>query len=183
MTSTGYAFGDGKFYEVELGIVDGRATIVSDPVEVPPEQAVPSLIQDYTNGRLGGTTDNIENGTTFSREKPVDMHGEVIAPTARSVLSQPGSASEQFQTLHRLFGDDPKVISLVANGGDGTGRQLAEQTWGADKVSEVLQNFTPADEPVTESPKVIENSRALYPYFGELKFKSIARSWYFALAK
>src|SRR6266536_520535 len=136
------------FYRVEL---DDTGHIVGDPVKVPIEEAVPYLIQDFVHGDMVEAP--IVNGGEATHDHVSSGHfvDGVIRPVFNAVMDTPGlDFEEKMQALHRLYGDSPEIVRLVA----GTfGTNVAQSIWG-DRALRYTQNDTPPDAPATaESPQ------------------------------
>ncbi len=137
------------FYRVEL---DDTGHIVGDPVKVPIEEAVPYLIQDFVHGDMVEAP--IVNGGEATHDHVSSGHfvDGVIRPVFNAVMDTPGlDFEEKMQALHRLYGDSPEIVRLVA----GTfGTNVAQSIWG-DRALRYTQNDTPPDTPAAVPSDVV----------------------------
>lgn len=144
-----YAFLDGKFYLVEE--TADRAVGVTHQ-EVSPEQAAPSLIADWLDGKLRAVT-SLDRGTKSesTQVSDADFADGVIARVFDYVMDQNASFGEKQTMLRDILGDRPEVIRLFAEQFDPS---WAEKIWDV-KFVDALDPRAPPETPIKAPANVI----------------------------
>ena len=143
-----YAFDDGLFYK----ITEEAGRTVGDKQEVGADEAVPSLIEDWRQGRLFQLP-ALERGTKAD-DKVVtdsDFADNVLRPTFDAVMDSPGTPAEHLADLRAILGDSNEMIRLFASYYD---ESMAQAIWGV-KFVDAMDHQSPPSLPVPAPANVI----------------------------
>ncbi len=140
-----YVFLNEKFYLVEE---DANRTIGATQQEVSPEQAVPSLIADWLEGKLYSVS-SLEAGTQAESTPVSDsaFAAGVIDPVFNYVMNQSIPFDERVAILRDILGTTDSVILLFAEYYEPS---MAQTIWGtafADAVDTRAAPETPVRAP------------------------------------
>ena len=148
-----YVFDESGFWTVEI---DDQGQIVGAPQAVPDAdwgKAVAALVDGYAGGTLRFADSNGKLQISDKRVTDDDFYNNVIARAADEVDKRNLPEQQKTEVMHRLFGDNPNIVRLVAS----RDSELAERIWGSGRVQKYTQNDTDPSEPIPTPADVCQN--------------------------